>query len=79
MSEAWVGKVERVIAKMAYVEWYKMNHAKNGQRYLKHRSYRMPEDAEELVKCLGMKDRALAEVRAKEIMEGLRRAQVEID
>jgi len=39
----------------------------------------MPAEADELVKILGMQDRRVAERKAKEIMEGLRRAGLEID
>jgi hypothetical protein len=75
----WENKVEKVIGRMAQAAWHQANHDKTGKKYKKHRPYRLPEEAEELVKILGMHDRKRAEMKAKEIMEGLRRSGVAID
>ena len=79
MSKKWEDKVERVIGKLSFAAWAHANHDRSGKRYKKHRPYSLPEEAAELVSCLGDRDRHRAEVRAKEIMEGLRRAGMEID
>lgn len=76
---SWENKVERVIAKLSYASWYKANHDRAGRRYKKHRPYRLPEEASELVATLGDHNRRRAEIRAKEIMEGFRRAGADID
>ena len=76
---SWESKVERVIGKLSYAAWDAANHDRSGHRYKRHRPYRLPEEADELVKTLGMRDRRAAEIKAKEIMEGLRRAGLEID
>ncbi len=76
---SWESKVQRVIGKLSYVAWDAANHDASGRRYKRHRPYRMPAEADELVKILGMQDRRVAERKAKEIMEGLRRAGLEID
>ena len=76
---SWENKVERVIGKLSYAAWYDANHDNAGRRYKKHHPYRLPEEAVELTECLGDHNRSRAERRAKEIMEGLRRADVDID
>lgn len=68
----WEDKVNKVIARLAYQEWYRSNHDRQGRQYKRHRTYTIPEEANELVKALGMKDRKQAETLAKGIMEGMR-------
>lgn len=77
--EGWEKKVESVIGRLSHIAWHQANHDKLGNRYKRHHPYRIPEEAQELVKCLGMHDRRAAEIRAKEIMWGLRDSQVPID
>ena len=75
----WEDKVNEVIAQLSRAAWHAANTDRQGKPYKKHHAYRIPEEATELVKCLGMHNRRTAEIRAKEIMEGLRLAGVPID
>ena len=75
----WEDKVEKVIGRLSYISWAQTNYDKQGNRYKRHHPYSIPEEARELVACLGDHDRRRAEIRAKEIMEELRLAQVPID
>lgn len=77
--KTWEDKVERVIGKLSYAAWFDANHDRRGGRDKKHRPYSLPEEAVELVECLGDPNRKRAEHRAKALMEGLRRAGEEID
>lgn len=76
---AWEEKVHKVIGKLAAQAYKQTNYDRQGHKYKKHRPYRLPEEADSLVKCLGDKDRVRGEHTCKEIMEGLRRSREEID
>lgn len=76
---SWEEKVGKVIGKLAHSAQQAANTDRAGKRYKRHRPYRLPEEADALVKCLGDRDRVRGERACKEIMEGLRRAQAEID
>jgi hypothetical protein len=78
-TRTWEHKVDAVIGRLSRAAWYQANHDKQGNRYKRHHPYRIPSEAEALVTCLGMRDRRAAEISAKEIMMGLRQAQVSID
>lgn len=75
----WEHKAADVVSKLSYQSWYQANHDKHGHRYKRHHPYSIPEEAEELVRILGMHDRRAAEIQAKEIMEQLRREGRKID
>ena len=75
----WENKVEEVIGKLNHIAWFQANHDKQGKRFKKHRPYRVPEEAQRLVECLGMHDRREAEIQAKEYMELLRIRRLPID
>ena len=63
----WENKVEEVIGKLNHIAWFQANHDKQGKRFKKHRPYRVPEEAQRLVECLGMHDRREAEIQAQRI------------
>ena len=63
----WEDKVNEVIAQLSRAAWHAANTDKQGKPYKKHHAYRIPEEAAELVKCLGMHNRRTAEIHAKEI------------
>lgn len=71
----WQAKVNRVIAQLSHAAWRAANHDKHGRRYARHRPYRIPQEASDLVEALGRDD----ETDAKAIMESLRRAGKRID
>ena len=75
----WEIKVEEVIGKLNRLACYQANHDKQGKRYKKHHHYRVPEEVQRLVECLGMHDRREAEIQAKEYMELLRFRGLPID
>lgn len=77
---SWEKKVDRVIAALAQQAYREANYARRGRKKAKrHRPYRLPEEADRLVKCLGDRDRKRGERTCKEIMEGLRRRGAKID
>ena len=75
----WENKIQDVIGKLCYASYKQANYNKQGIKYKKHRPYSIPEEAQVLVKCLGMHDRRKAEISAKECMEELRLRRVPID
>jgi hypothetical protein len=75
----WENKIEEVIGKLSYTAWFQANHNKQGKRFKKHRPYRVPEEAQYLVECLGLHDRRKSEILAKEYMELLRIRRLSID
>ena len=75
----WEDKVKDVIGKLCCVSYRQANFNKQGKKYKKHRPYSIPEEAQVLVKCLGMHDSRKAEIAAKEYMEELRLHRVPID
>ena len=75
----WEDKAHDVIGKLSAASYRQAQVLSSGKKSKSHRAYSIPEEAQELVKALGMHDRNAAEVRAKTIMEGLRRAGVPID
>jgi hypothetical protein len=79
VEHTWEHKVERVVQRLAQAAWRRANHDPRGNPYKRHRQYALPTEAMELVQALGDHDRKAAEIRCKEIMEGLRLARVPID
>lgn len=79
MPATWESKVQQVIGVLAATAYKKANYNKQGRKYKKHRPYRIPEEADQLVQCLGDRNRKRGEITCKRIMEGLRQAQVPID
>jgi hypothetical protein len=79
IGKGWEGKVHRVVALLSRAAWAKANLGPDGRPRKKHRPYRIPEEASELVRVMGLRDRREAEYQAKSIMEDLRRRGVEID
>jgi hypothetical protein len=76
---SWEDKVQRVIGKLSADAYRRANTDRAGNKYRRHRPYRIPEEAETLVKCLGDRDRTRGEKLCKATMEQLRRAGVRID
>jgi hypothetical protein len=76
---SWEAKVHRVIARLAATAHRQSNTDRAGKRYKRHRPYRLPEAAEQLVRCLGDRDRSRGERACKATMEQLRREGVKID
>ena len=77
-NAGWETKVHGVIAKLSYAAWRTSNY-KDGNRYRRHRPYALPDEARALVDALGMNDRFLAELKAKSVLDQLRRAGTDID
>lgn len=76
----WEHKVESVIARLSLAAYKAVNYDEKGRKlYKRDRPYSIPDEARQLVACLGMHDRRAAEIRAKEIMMGLRQSRVVID
>ena len=75
----WEEKVQRVIGKLSAEAYRRANTDRTGKKFKRHRPYRIPEEAEALVKCLGDHNRARGEEACKTMMEQLRRQGVEID
>jgi hypothetical protein len=75
----WEDKAHDVIGKLSSASYRQTQLLSSGKKSKVHRAYSIPEDAQELIKALGMHDRRAAEIKAKTIMEGLRRAGVPID
>lgn len=61
----WERKAHRIIADLSLQAQTEANTRTNGKRYKVHRPYTIPEVADDLVRILGMRDRAAAEVEAK--------------
>ena len=65
--EPWEEKVHRIISALSMEAFNLANRLPNGRLRKKHVPYRIPDSAERLVECLGMKDRSAAEETAKAI------------
>lgn len=77
---SWEDKVSRVIGKLSNQAYRQVNYDKQGRKkFKKDRPYHIPDEANQIVKCLGDKDRERGERTCKEIMEGLRRSGAQID
>jgi len=76
---SWRAKVERVIGKLSAQAYRATNTSPSGSKYKRHHPYRIPEEAQELVACLGDRDQVRGERTCKTIMEGLRRRRADID
>ena len=63
-QKPWELKAHRVIASLCHASWYEANHIR-GKKKRTHVPYRVPQDAETLVKCLADGD----EVTAKHVFQ----------
>ena len=52
MSKAWEDKANKVIQRLCKESRDSTNTRKDGKQYKQHKSYSIPEDAEELIECL---------------------------
>ena len=59
----WVVKAHEVISKLCLQAYVEANTRPNGMKYKKYRPYTVPEEAQELTKCIAEDD----ELRAKQI------------
>jgi hypothetical protein len=79
MCKSWEDKVQDVIGKLSAASYREAQRLASGKKSKRPRPYRVPEEAQELAKALGMHDRRAAEIEAKTILERLRQAGVPID
>lgn len=56
----WRDKANRIIGELCLSSYLQANTRPDGTRYRKHRPYRVPDDAEMLIRCLAESDEATA-------------------